>query len=140
MCRELILKLDAHAIPVSIPAGVLVMRCGEPISNLFLLRRGKMAVFWTDPCQSEPIETRGPSEIVGLPMAPDGTCRITAYTLEDCEVGLLPAGRVLQLLERDFSLWSAVMVYIGREAARMRSVATACCPPAIHRFPGLSEN
>lgn len=140
MFAELTQALNAHAIPVSIPAGVLVVRSGEPLSNLYLLRRGKMAVFWSDPCQSEPVEMRGPDQIVGLPMALDGTCRVTACTLEDCEVGLLPAGRVMQLLERNSSLWLSVMDYIGREAARMRSLASQRSDPPTWRSFGVSES
>lgn len=138
MSLDLIRALTAHAIAVSIPAGAIVLRSGEPLSNLYLLHRGRVALVWSGPYQGFPIEVSGPDQIIGLPVSLNGSCLMTACTLDSCEMGLLPAVRLQQLLEGNSSLWATLMGFIGSETARMRSMAGQC--RGVARYWGSQRN
>jgi CRP-like cAMP-binding protein len=130
---ELVTELDRAASTVSLREGTPLFRCGDPVSGVFIVRKGavRMSLDKTGN-QFFPPVTLGPGEIAGLPATFTGTYSLSAEVVEPAELGFIPADRVMDLLECSPRLCLLATRFIGREIARMRS-ALSETPPLDHR-------
>lgn len=122
MSLELIMALDRVAIQSSVKAGTVLFRSGDPVSAVFLTRRGRLAFEWTVTNGVIQLEFTGPGHIAGLPAALNGTYSVTARAADDCDLGFIPTAWVIELLERDSDLSKAASELVAQEAVRMRSM------------------
>lgn len=119
---NLFAKLDGQAIAAEFRAGGLLFRHGDPVAGAYTIRKGKVALIWTSKDGVTPMHTQGPGTVLGLPAVLNGEYSLSARAVEDCELGFLPASRVLQLLELDQAMMREVIRLLAAEVARMRSL------------------
>lgn len=118
---ELSVALDRVAFPVSRPAGAILFHCGDPVSGVYLIRKGAVSMSLDAHTSIYPPKTLGPGEIAGLPATLTGTYSLSAEVAEDAELGFIPSGRVAELLEASPRLCLLAMRIISGEIARIRS-------------------
>lgn len=75
---DLFTELNAVAISAPMPKGSVVFQNGDPGSAVYLIRRGRIALVWTDANDVVPMDLHGPGRIVGLPAAFNGEYSATA--------------------------------------------------------------
>jgi CRP-like cAMP-binding protein len=68
------------------------------------------------------MDTFGPGSIIGLPAALNGKYSATAQAVNDSVLGLIPANRVIEILERNPGHMRATVKLLALEVARMRDV------------------
>ena len=120
---DLVRALDKLAIDASVSAGSLLFRRGDHVSGVFIVRSGKVALICAGRSDNVfPLETVGPGGLIGLPAAFNGDYSVTARAVEDCEVGYIPADRVLHALDGDTVLMQSALKFLAQELARMRSL------------------
>jgi CRP-like cAMP-binding protein len=130
---ELAAELDRAASKVSLREGTPLFRRGDPVSGVFIIRKGAVRMSLDNSAaQLFPPVTLGPGEIAGLPATLTGTYSLSAEVVEPAELGFIPADRVMDLLECNPRLCLLATRFIGREIARMRS-ALRETPPLDHR-------
>lgn len=120
--NSLFAELDALASPLSMPKGSVLFRRGDPASAVYFLRRGTVALVWTDLSGIRPTDSLGPGSIIGLRAALIGEYSITARIVEAAKLGFLPAQKVLDMLQCNPTLMRATSKMLGVEGARMRSM------------------
>lgn len=134
MNSDLIKALEQLAEPISVPTGTVLFRCGDPVSAVFFVRKGRVVLEW--PVCDRPIqlESRGPGSIVGLPAALNGSYSLSARALEDSELDLVTASRLLDLLETDGRLCVAAMKLVSQELSSVRAQI------ALQSWPQMGDN
>lgn len=115
-------ELNIHAISASVPRGALLFRSGDRASAVYVVRKGKVALVWTNSDGVHPMDTLGPGSIIGLPGALNGEYSIAARAVEDSELGLIPVERLMGLLESDPELLRAVLGRLAKDVANMRAM------------------
>ncbi|HEX4006000.1 MAG TPA: Crp/Fnr family transcriptional regulator [Acidobacteriaceae bacterium] len=126
---QLSAELERMATLVSLPAGSVLFRCGDPVSAVFLIRSGSVSMFLDSKNRSCLTRTLGPGEIAGLPAALTGIYSLSAQVAEDAELGFIPAPLVSALLERSPHLCLIAARAMSDEIARMRSGLRDSLPP-----------
>lgn len=121
--RTLFTKLDGQAIAAQFQAGAMLFRRGDPVAATYTIRKGKVALIWTSKDGVTPMHTQGPGTILGLPAVLNGEYSMSARAVEDCELGFLPASRVLELLALDQAMLQEVTKLFASEVARVREMA-----------------
>jgi len=118
---ELETELERLASSISLSAGAVLFRCGDPASGVFLIRKGSVRM--TLDAAEGVFQERlvGPGEIVGLPAALTGHYSLSARAAEDAELGYVPAPLVNSLLECSPRLCMLATRVMSAEIARMRS-------------------
>jgi|HubBroStandDraft_5_1064220.scaffolds.fasta_scaffold385571_2 CRP-like cAMP-binding protein len=122
VCSELITALDQNATESFAKAGTVLFRCGDSVSAVYLVRRGRLALEWASGNRLIQLDFAGPGRIVGLPAALNGTYSLTASAVEDTELAFIPSQWVIELLEGDWRLSLAATRMVSREVVRMRSM------------------
>ena len=118
-------ELDYLAIDVSLPRGAVLFRDGDPVSAVYVIRKGAVNLEWFFQRTSFfQLLRRG--EIAGLTAALNGSYSLTARAAIDCELGYIPTDRVLQLLDRNSHLCVMAMAQMTRELSTIRSAALRC--------------
>jgi|ERR1700683_5124494 CRP-like cAMP-binding protein len=117
---NLVKELDELAIPMAVARGSLVFRCGAPVSAVYTVRRGKIVLVWMGPDHVYPMDALGPGSIMGLPAALSGEYNVTAKAVEDSELGYVPVGQVIAMLESSPRLAQAAKKLTAKEAFRMQ--------------------
>ena len=119
---DLLKELDARASTACVPKGFVLFRRGDTASAVYLIREGKIALVWGGPDGVHPMDTFGPGSIIGLPAALNGKYSATAQAVNDSVLGLIPANRVIEILERNPGHMRATVKLLALEVARMRDV------------------
>ena len=119
---DLFRELDTLAIATPVEKGSFVFSSGDPASAVFVIRTGEIALIWADSNEVYPLETFGPGAILGLPAVLNGEYSATAKVVEDSELGLIPANRVMEMLERSPSHLHATVKLLALEVAKMREI------------------
>jgi len=119
---ELTAELNRMASKVTMPSGSLVFRGGDPVSGVFLVRKGALSLS-LEPDENPlfPPKILRPGEIAGLPAALTGTYSLSAHAIEDAELGFVPVQRVADLLESSPRLCLLATRLMSDEIARMRA-------------------
>lgn len=118
---ELNAELTRLASTISKPSGTVLFRCGDPVSGVFLIRKGAVRIALDTPNGVYPPRTLGPGEIAGLPATLTGIYSLSAEVVEDAELGFVPGERVTELLECSPRLCLAAMRIISQEISRTRA-------------------
>jgi CRP-like cAMP-binding protein len=117
---ELAAELDRVASSVAMRKGTALFRCGEPLSGVFVVRKGAVTMTVEDHALYPP-RSLGPGEIAGLPATLTGHYSLTAYVVEDAELGFVPGPKVTEMLECSPHLCMMAMRLMSEEIARVRS-------------------
>lgn len=121
--RELCAELDRIASSLSVPSGTMLFRCGEPVSGVYLVRKGAISLSLEAAANHVfPPRTLGPGDIAGLPATLTGHYSLSAQVIEDADIGFVPAHRVAELFEASPRLCLLATRFISEEIARMRSL------------------
>jgi CRP-like cAMP-binding protein len=129
---ELSQQLDGIAIMASLPNGAVLFRDGDPVSALYVIRKGSLNLEWFSGRMAFH-QSLGPGQIAGLPAVLNGTYNMMATAVEDCEVGCVPAERFVDLIECDPRVCRMAIEQICRELPRIRVLATCCRYQAMPR-------
>jgi CRP-like cAMP-binding protein len=117
---ELKSELERLASSLSLPAGAVLFRCGDPASGVFLIRKGSVRMSLDSATEVFPERRLGPGEIVGLPATLTGHYSLSARIAEEAELGYIPAPLVTSLLECSPRLCLMATRVMSAEIARMR--------------------
>lgn len=120
---NLFARLDQQAIASTLHSGDMLFRHGDPVAGAYTIRTGKVALIWISNEGVTPMDTLGPGAILGLPAVLNGEYSLSARALEDCELGFLPASRVLDMLATDHGLLQEITKMLALEVARLRGLA-----------------
>ena len=102
--------------------GTILFRRGDPVSGLFLIRKGKLALELDPASGIYPPHALGPGTVAGLPATVTGAAySLTARVMEDSELAYVPRQRVLKLLAGDPRLCLLAMQTVSQEISRMRA-------------------
>src|ERR1700691_1702903 len=96
---ELTAELDRVASSVSLRKGTPLFHVGEPVSGVFIVRRGAVVMSLDGPNDIFPPKPLGPGEIAGLPAALTGTYSLSARTADDSVLGFVPSRKVTEILD-----------------------------------------
>jgi CRP-like cAMP-binding protein len=128
---ELAAELDRLASSVTLRRGTALFHCGDPLSGVFVVRKGAIAMSVDGPSSVYPSRTLGPGEIAGLPATITGHYSLTARVAEDSELGFVPGRKVTEMLELSPRLCLIAMRLMSEEIARVRA-ALKDTPPLEH--------
>jgi CRP-like cAMP-binding protein len=129
---ELQTELDRLASNISLPAGAVLFRCGDPASGVFLVRKGSVRMSLDDAEGVFPERLFGPGDILGLPAALTGHYSLSARIAEAAELGYVPAPLVNSLLECSPRLCLLATRVMSAEIARMRAALRDGVHVAVH--------
>ncbi len=119
---NLIKKLDELAVDASVSRGSLLFHSGTPASAAFVVRSGRVVLVWEAPNQVYPMCVHGPGSLLGLASTLNGQYTVTAKAVDDCDVGYIPAERLVALLQSSPLLTLEARRMTAAESARMRSM------------------
>lgn len=128
---EFAAELERFASNVSMREGTALFHCGDPLSGVFVIRKGKVTMSVDGPNTIYPPRTLGPGEIAGLPATLTGHYSLTARVTEDAELAFVPGHKVSEILECDPRLCMLAMRLMSEEIARVRT-ALRETPPLEH--------
>jgi len=118
---ELAAELDLLASSVTLRKGTALFHSGDPLSGVFVIRKGAVTMSVDGPSTVYPPRTLGPGELAGLPATLTGHYSLTATVAEDSNLGFIPGHKVTQLLECSPHLCMLAMRIMIDEIARMRA-------------------
>jgi CRP-like cAMP-binding protein len=123
MASGLIAAFERNATVAIASAGTILFRRGEPVSAVYLIRSGRLALEWLAGESVFQLHFAGPGEIVGLPAVLNGVYSLSARAAEETELGFVPYQWVLELIGHDARLSLEATRLVAREIARMRAAA-----------------
>jgi CRP-like cAMP-binding protein len=129
---ELTSELDRLASSVSLRKGTALFHCGDPLSGVFVVRKGAVTMSMDGENAIYPPRTLGPGEIAGLPATLTGHYSLTAKVTEDSELGFIPGHKVTEILECSPRLCMVAMRVMSDEISRVRT--------ALKDTPPLEDN
>lgn len=119
---ELKQQLEERASVISRPKGVILFRRGDPVSGLFLIRRGQVTLELGCDGRVYPARILGPGSVVGLPATMSGApYSLTAEVTEDSELLFVPRSAVIELLRSNPQRGFEVMAILSDEISKIRS-------------------
>jgi CRP-like cAMP-binding protein len=118
---ELASVLDRMASSVALRKGTALFHCGDPLSGVFVIRKGAVTMAVDGTNTVYPPRTLGPGEIAGLPATLTGHYSLTAKVTEDSELGFIPGHKVTELLECSPHLCMIAVRIMSEEINRMRT-------------------
>ena len=118
---ELVSELDRVASSVALRKGTALFHCGDPLSGVFVVRKGAVTMSVDGENAVYPPRILGPGEIAGLPATLTGHYSLTAKVTEDSELGFIPGHKVTQILECSPQLCMIAMRIMSDEITRMRT-------------------
>ncbi len=116
---ELAAELDRAASKVSLRKGAALFHCGDPLSGVFVVRKGAVTMS-IDGGTAYPPRTIGPGEVAGLPATLTGHYSLSARVTEDAELGFIPGPKATEILECSPRLCMLAMRAMSEEIARVR--------------------
>ena len=120
MSSELMAALEANATSATLKAGNILFCSGDPVSAVYLIRSGRLALEWSAGESVVQLDFAGPGAIVGLPAALNGQYSLSARAAEDTELGFIPYEWVVELFEQNARLSLAATRLVAREIAKIR--------------------
>ena len=112
----------ASIVPKS--RGTVLFRRGDPVSGLFLIRKGKVSLELDAAICTYPTRILGPGSVVGLPATVSGSAySLTAKVMVDSELGYVSRQKMIELLRSDSRLCLQAMEMVSQEISRIRSAA-----------------
>ncbi|HVT96901.1 MAG TPA: Crp/Fnr family transcriptional regulator [Acidobacteriaceae bacterium] len=132
---ELAAELDRVASNVALRKGTALFHSGDPLSGVFVVRKGAVAMSVDGQNAIYPPRTLGPGEIAGLPATLTGHYSLTAKIEQDSELGFVPGPKVTEILECNPRLCMIAMRLMSDEIARVRSALKETPPLAHHDEP-----
>lgn len=118
---ELVNELDRAASSVILRKGTALFRRADPLSGVFIVRKGAVTMSVDGENSIYPSRRLGPGEIAGLPATFTGYYSLTALVTEDSELGFVPGPKVAEILELSPRLCLVAMRLMSEEIARARS-------------------
>lgn len=135
---DLIRELDRGASTLSVEGGAVLFHSGDPVSGVFIVRKGAVRMSLGVPGDCYPPRLLGPGEIAGLPATLTGHYSLTAEVAsEKAELGFVLSQAASALLEASPRLCFLAMRFIGEEIARVRTAMKDL--PATHAAGTDSE-
>jgi CRP-like cAMP-binding protein len=128
---ELAAELDRMASNVTLRKGTALFHSGDPLSGIFIVRKGTVVMSVNGHHSIYPPRTLGPGEIAGLPATLTGHYSLTAIVAEDSELGFIPGPQVTEMLECSPRLCMIAMRLMSEEIGRVRA-ALKETPPIEH--------
>lgn len=132
---ELCAELDRFASSVTLRKGTALFHCGDPLSGVFVVRKGAVTMSVDSENNVYPPRTLGPGEIAGLPATLTGYYSLTARVTEDAELGFVPGPRVTELLQLSPHLCMVAMRLMSEEIARVRTALRDIPPLEMNEEP-----
>jgi CRP-like cAMP-binding protein len=129
---ELVSELDRLASRVSLRKGTALFHCGDPLSGVFVVRKGAVTMSIDGENAVYPPRTLGPGEIAGLPATLTGHYSLTAKVTEDSELGFIPGHKVTGILECSPHLCMIAMRIMSDEITRVRTALKDTPPLEDH--------
>jgi CRP-like cAMP-binding protein len=125
--RTVLSQLSAKAKRVVEPEGAVLFRRGEPAFGIFVVRKGKVALRLESEKGTPVLDrTATRDSILGLPgTLSGGRYSLTAVTLQECELAMIPRPELLELIQQDCSIGMELMRALGDEVVQMRDVLAA---------------
>lgn len=122
---ELKQQLEDRASVISRPKGAILFRRGDPVSGLFIIRRGQVMLRLECDSRVYPARILGPGSVIGLPATMSGApYSLTAEVTNDAELSFVPRSAVIELLRSDPQLGFEVMAILGDEISEIRSAVS----------------
>ena len=118
---ELAAELDRVASSVTLRKGTALFHCGDPLSGVFVVRKGAVTMSVDGRNTIYPPRTIGPGEIAGLPATLTGHYSLTAVVTEDSELGFIPGPKVTEMFELSPRLCMIAMRIMSDEISRVRT-------------------
>jgi CRP-like cAMP-binding protein len=119
---ELASELDRIASDASVSKGKILFRSGDPVSGVFIVRKGTVLLSLGISNDMYPPRLLGPGQILGLPATLTGHYSLTAEVASpDAQLGFVPSRHVSDLLESSPRLCFLAMRFISEEIARVRT-------------------
>lgn len=118
---ELAAELDRVASNVFLRKGTVLFCSGDPLSGIFIVRKGSVLLSVNGEACIYPPRTAGPGEIVGLPATFTGHYSLTARVMDDSELGFVPGPKVVEMLECSPRLCMIAVRVMSEEIARVRT-------------------
>jgi CRP/FNR family transcriptional regulator, anaerobic regulatory protein len=118
---KLAAELDRAASRVTLRKGAALFQSGDPLSGVFVVRKGAVTLSVENQNSFYPPRTLGPGEIVGLPATLTGHYSLTARVAEDAELGFIPGPKVTEMLELSPRLCMIAMRLMSEEITRVRT-------------------
>ena len=119
---ELRQQLEERASVISRPKGAILFRRGDPVSGLFLIRRGQVQLGLGCDSRVFPARILGPGSFVGLPATMSGSpYSLTAEVTEDSELSFVTGSEVIELLSSNPQRGFEVMAILSDEISEIRS-------------------
>jgi CRP-like cAMP-binding protein len=129
---DLYAELDRCASAVTLRKGTALFHCGDPLSGVFVVRKGAVTMSVDSENNIYPPRTLGPGEIAGLPATLTGHYSLTARVTEDAELGFIPGPRVTEILQLSPHLCMMAMRLMSEEIARVRTALRETPPLEYH--------
>jgi len=128
---ELMTELNRMASIVSKNEGTILFHSGDPVSGIFIVRKGTVRLSLGVPSDLYPPRNLGPGEIAGLPATLTGNYSLTAEVVTPhAELGYVPGDQVSALLESSPRLCFLAMRLISEEISRVRTAIKET--PSLH--------
>lgn len=119
---ELKKEFERLASAVSKSKGTVLFRRGDPVSGIFLIRKGKVSLELDPASHTWSVRTLGPGSVAGLPATVSGAAySLTAKVMVDSELGFISRRKMLKLLGSEPRLCLQAMEMVSQEISRMRS-------------------
>lgn len=118
---QLSTELNRAASNLTLRKGTALFHCGDPLSGVFVIRKGAVTLTVEGQHPIYPPRTLGPGDIAGLPATLTGHYSLSAHVTEDTELGFIPGPKVTAMLEGSPQLCMIAMRLMSDEIARVRT-------------------
>lgn len=132
---DLATELDRAASKVILRKGTVLFHRGNPLSGVFVIRKGAVTLSLERPSAIYPPRTIGPGEIAGLPATFTGHYSLSAQVTEDAELGFVPGPKVTEIFELSPRLCMIAMRIMSEEIAQIRNALRETPPLQDHEAP-----
>lgn len=113
--------LDQLAIPATVRKGVTLFRRDDPVTAIYTVRRGGVALIVDGTKKVQQLRTSGPGSVLGLPGILTGRHSLSAKLITECELGFIEPRVITHRMESDPEFSLSLAKAVARELAAMRS-------------------
>lgn len=108
--------LARRCVTRSVPAGHVLFTTGEECRGLYMIEKGRVRIYRTDPAGREQVlHVEGPGRTVAeLPIFDGGPYPASAITIDDCELVFLPLAAFEYLYRNQPDIAHAIIRALGR--------------------------
>jgi len=122
MSQDLLREIDSLAESHTVARGTTLFRRGDPASYVYIVRRGRIVLFWDEPATVRRIDALTSGHIIGLPAAFNGQYSVSGKAVQESELGYVPTTKLMDLLAIKPNLLREVTRMLAEEVARMREI------------------